>query len=211
MPIVNSPTSGDLTGWDWLWAGEKMAFGEFYGPDIIARAREIIAGEEAYLDADDFLRWFVGSNGSFPFVRPCFFYGNTVLETVEFPPMLTSIGERAFGGCTALTSVEWEIVANGFYLLQSIGTMAFYGCTSLETVDIRGDVYFSSIGAHAFASCPNLTTVTIRKSLSPPTLGSGAFDTTSLQHIYVPASAVNAYKTAAGWSNYASYISAIPT
>ena len=41
---------------------------------------------------------------------------------------------------------------------------------------------------------------------TPPTVGYYMFDSSMLQHIYVPAESVNAYKTAEGWSDYSTYI-----
>lgn len=43
----------------------------------------------------------------------------------------------------------------------------------------------------------------------PPTCSADIFRQTALEHIYVPAESVNAYKTATNWSDYASIIEAI--
>ena len=69
------------------------------------------------------------------------------------------------------------------------------------------------------ASVTGITWVTFENSTikqltcygtTPPTLGSNVFaGVTTLEHIYVPASAVEDYKAATNWSNYASIISAI--
>lgn len=69
------------------------------------------------------------------------------------------------------------------------------------------------------ASVTGITWVTFENSTikqltcygtTPPTLGSNVFaGVTTLEHIYVPAEAVEDYKAATNWSNYASIISAI--
>lgn len=66
----------------------------------------------------------------------------------------------------------------------------------------------TSIGELAFTNDVNLTSVTI-KALDPPTLGSHIFSVDVNHPIYVPASAVETYKSATGWSEYASRIQAI--
>ena len=61
---------------------------------------------------------------------------------------VTSIGERAFEGCTSLTSVE---IGDS---VTSIGFYAFGDCSSLTSVVIPNSV--TSIGATAFYGCDNL-------------------------------------------------------
>ena len=55
----------------------------------------------------------------------------------------------------------------------------------------------------------SLSSITI-EAITPPTLGAEAFLVDIyLSHIYVPAASVDAYKEAAGWSDYADIISQI--
>ena len=131
----------------------------------------------------------------------------------------TLVGESAFHNCNGLTSV---IIVNG---VKSIGYNAFKGCDGLTNVIIPGSV--TSIAKYAFQNCSGLTSVTIPDSvtiidnraffgcnklktirisaINPPALGHNVFET-SLEKIIVPKSAINTYKSAAGWSTYANKI-----
>ena len=144
------------------------------------------------------------------------------LTSIVIPSNITSIGNRAFGDCSGLTSVT---IPN---TVTTIDRYAFYFCTSLTSVAIPNSV--TTIGYSAFQSCEDMTTVTIGNGVTtignlafqnctsltsftitattPPTLGSSALGYT--YPIYVPSGSVEAYKTASGWSTYASQIQAIP-
>ena len=91
--------------------------------------------------------------------------------------------------------------------ITSIGRYAFPYCTGLTSCTIGSGV--TSIGDSAFQICTSLTSITVNAT-TPPTLGSVAFDNTNDCPIYVPSASVNTYKTASGWSTYASRIQAIP-
>ncbi len=77
-----------------------------------------------------------------------------------------SIPNRAFEGCTGLTSVT---IGNS---VTSIGTWAFRACTGLTSITIPDSV--TSIGYDAFAGCTGLTSVTIGNSVT--SIGSSAFE-----------------------------------
>ena len=124
----------------------------------------------------------------------------TSLASVTLPPALTSIGQWAFG-TAQLTNIELPST------LTNIGHYAFSG-NKFVTLDLPASI--TNIGQSAFQSNSLLTTVTIHAT-TPPTNSGYFFNSCSaLQAIYVPASSVEAYKSASGWSAYASKIQAIP-
>ena len=120
---------------------------------------------------------------------------------IEFNAPVTGIGDSAFMMNQNLMSIE---LPNS---VTTIGQNAFGTCTSLESIDIPSGV--TSIGNSAFAQCINLTSITVNAT-EPPTLGNQPFYNTNNCTIYVPSASVNTYKTASGWSTYASRIQAMP-
>ena len=129
------------------------------------------------------------------------------LTSVDMPSV-TSIAGSAFSQCSSLTSVDMPSVT-------SIASNAFSECSSLTSVSMPS---VTSIGNTAFADCPiinlslpaTLTSIgnscfTATKEITlaattPAALGTDAFWKYAV--IRVPESAVDAYRTAAGWSNY---------
>ena len=76
------------------------------------------------------------------------FYGCTGLTSVIIPESVTTIGEHAFSGCTGLTSV---IIPEG---VTTIGYKAFSGCTGLTSVIIPKSV--TTINKNAFYLVKNI-------------------------------------------------------
>ena len=106
-----------------------------------------------------------------------------------------------------------EVTAEMLDGITSITSYAFYQCANLTSVEIPSSV--TQIGTPdgiiytVFLECSQLASVTA-EATSPPFLSREAFKNTSSNLvIYVPAESVNAYKSASGWSNYASKIQAI--
>lgn len=84
----------------------------------------------------------------------------------------------------------------------------FGDMVDLSSVTISNSITY--IGYKAFDGCFSLERITV-EATTPPTLGGGVFGSTNNCPIYVPASAVDEYKTSTstGWSEYASRIQAI--
>ena len=112
------------------------------------------------------------------------------------PNSVTTIGNRAFYGCSGFIG-DLSIPSS----VTSIGSYAFYGCSGFTGVlSIPSSV--TSIGSYAFNNCRTLSSV-IMLSLTVPSLGNGAFSGSNANYyIYVPYPSLDAYKTAAIWSNY---------
>ena len=91
------------------------------------------------------------------------------LTNVAFPNSVTSIGERAFSGCSGLTSVT---IPDG---VTSIGDYVFYNCGNLTKVTIPDSVI--SIDDSAFSGCGGIDCVTLPGNR----LSSGALGTLSLK------------------------------
>ena len=120
---------------------------------------------------------------------------------MTIPNTVTSIGEQAFGNCESLTSID--IPSS----VTTIDRYAFLRCSGFTNIDIPSSV--TTIGESAFEYCESLISITVNRT-TPPTLGSYAFKDTNNCLIYVPSGSVNAYKSASGWSTYASRIQAKP-
>ena len=105
------------------------------------------------------------------------FSGCTGLTSITIPNSVTGIGNFAFSGCIGLISVT---IGNR---VTSIGSSAFYGCTGLTAITIPNSV--TSIGESAFSNCASLTSVTIPNSVTR--IGERAFSgCTGLTSITIP-------------------------
>ena len=118
-------------------------------------------------------------------------------------PMCSYIGDAAFNECKSLSQISIP-------MCSYIGSYAFRSCGSLKQVSLPKCSY---IGNYAFLFCYELNTITIGYSGICSLNNISAFDytqiTSSTGDIYVPASLVNAYKSATNWSAYSNRIFAI--
>ena len=86
------------------------------------------------------------------------FSGCSGLTSITIPNSVTSIGEGAFSGCSGLTSIT---IPNS---VTSIGKEAFLGCSGLTSITIPNSV--TSIGEEAFSGCSGLTSIVVKEGNS---------------------------------------------
>lgn len=123
------------------------------------------------------------------------------LTSISIPSGVTTIDDYAFANCFGLTNL---IIPDNVTI---IGNNAFHACTNIASCTIGSGI--TEIQSEAFNQCISLASVTVKAS-TPPTLGDDVFIyNASTRTIYVPSGSVNTYKTADGWSNYASDIESI--
>ena len=122
---------------------------------------------------------------------------------ITFDSEVTLIGSETFSGFGSLTSIR--IPDN----VTSIGDMAFFQCWRLTSITIPNSV--TSIENSAFYDCTSLSSVYCKPTTPPTAIAEwgywGAFSSNaSGRKIYVPHNAVDAYKAAQYWNDYASDI-----
>lgn len=163
----------------------------------------------------------INLDNSASFVASNVFKFNQNIQTVNLP-YATTVGDYAFHNCRSLTQVNLPVCSsisnyafyNCFSLTQvslpmcsSIGNNAFQNCNSLSQVNLP---VCSSIGNYAFQNCSSLSIITIGYSSICSLNNSNAFSATPIASgtgsIYVPASLVDAYKSAPIWSEYSNRI-----
>jgi len=113
----------------------------------------------------------------------------------SIPGCVVNIVGGAFLGCRSLKSIT---IGEG---VRSIEYVAFSGCAGLTSITIPQSVTF--IDADAFWNCPDLKSV-ICLAMTPPDINFDAFNgvTQSSACLYVPKSAIDAYRCATGWEEF---------
>ena len=89
----------------------------------------------------------------------------TGCQNTTIPNSVTSIGGRAFYGCSSLASIT---IPNS---ITRIENSAFSDCSSLTSITIPNSV--TSIGDYAFGWCSSLTSINIPENVT--SIGGGAF------------------------------------
>ena len=179
-----------------------------------------IASGVGYTDKDIIearYQYNIANSASFVY-SSCFEY--KLVETVNLPNCLY-VGSKAFYYCASLTTVNLPACTTLYKLaFRNCGNLSYISlpnvvrlssyclgyCSALETISLPKCSYVSQ---RAFYSCTNLQTIYIGTALSTVatmTASNALSGCSALQSIYVPASLVDAYKTASNWSYYSSKI-----
>ena len=141
------------------------------------------------------------------------------LTSISTENTITSVGVNAFYGTKWYDNQPDGLVYVGSALYNYKGTMsinsninikegtksitdyAFAECSGLTSITIPSSV--NNIGEFTFHNCELLSKLTCN-ALTPPSLGYAAFYGTQYESgtLYVPASAISAYKTTSGWKKW---------
>ncbi len=124
------------------------------------------------------------------------FDGCTAIEAITIPSSVTSIGDYAFYGCTGLTSIT---IPDS---VTSIGEQAFWACQALTSITIPSTV--SSIGNSAFYGCSRIDTITLAwTDPSACTYGTGVLtNVPTTATVYVPQGTADAYSSNSTWGSF---------
>lgn len=128
------------------------------------------------------------------------FYHSTAIA-ITLNEGITTVGDHSFRA-SDLESINIPST------LKTIGVRMFQNCARLTQVVFPSNI--TSVGSYAFNGCSALTLLDFSHNTSVPTLGSNALTSTpSSLIIRVPSSLYDSWKTASGWSAYASKIVAV--
>ena len=94
-------------------------------------------------------------------------------STVTIPASVTTIGTRAFLGCSKLTTLVFSVDSISVAALTSIGTSAFYNITKLNGITIPNTTNPLTIGDSAFLNCTGVQVVTLGNNVV--SIGTSAF------------------------------------
>ena len=139
----------------------------------------------------------------------------TNIETVILPDEAEAIGDNAFKGCKALTTViqnenttaKAQTRASMPKKVKTVGESAFENCTSITEMFLHKDI--TNVGNNAFKGCSSMTALVLEHTngVADITLGTGIIDGTHEDlKIFLPAindlDIATSYQTALGKSTY---------
>ena len=130
-----------------------------------------------------------------------YFEGFTNLQKVYLSNKINDIKEGAFNNCIYLENII------NTENIEAIGSNAFANCVNLESFTFSDKI--KNVETNAFSNCPHLTNITFKSKTPQPYFVTILNSINAVQNIYVPQDSVQAYKTASGWSAYASMIKPI--
>ena len=147
---------------------------------------------------------------------------NALASDLSFPK-LTSLGSNAFGYCRAMKRIELggtpeNVTGEAFYGcegltdvvlgegIKSIGSRAFNNCYSLTEITLPASM--TSVAANAYAGCDKIANVYCYATV-PPTGSDNSFVSTVYPTaiLHVPEEAIDTYKKADIWKNFATIVS----
>lgn len=195
-----------ITGTIETWDGSFEGNAEIYNP-----LNEFLLGTKTEITAADLAGMITMREYLFAY-QP--------ITSIEFPETLTSINKNAFNKCVNLFEVtipgnikrieQAAFINSGIKNIKMlegvnyIGVDGFQYCASLETLELPSTL--TTIERYAFRGCSKLMKI-VCKVETPPNIQSTTFkDVPADCAIKVPASSVEAYKTATNWSERADYI-----
>lgn len=155
-------------------------------------------------------------------IRDNLFQNNLLLTEVNLRN-ITSIGAYSFSN-SAITSLNMPnlfmagqqafsynpFVSVSLPSLMEVSTQMFQRCENLKTAEFA---LLGRIRGYAFYYCENLDTLILGSESVVELEGTQQFANTKIEngtgYIYVPSNLVDSYRSASGWSTYASQIRAI--
>ena len=178
----------------------------------------------SYIGADAFANCYNLSQVSLPI---CGYIGTYAFESCSSLtkislPVCSDIGGGAFGYCSSLSQVNLPMCSKiDAYVFQNCSSLTQVSLPMCEFIRVRAFEYCralsqvnlpicSHIAAAVFRYCSSLSRITIGYSSVCSLYSTNVFDdtqiTSSTGSIYVPASLVDAYKSAENWSVYSNII-----